>query len=101
MEGKYQRGDLIKGSYEKLNSAEVITRGEAMEVMLASDGWKYLEKWMEDVVEINKGKLLNLEVRDINWIYDCRVLINVYQAELARPYEWIRSKNEKLKKEAK
>ncbi len=99
VEEKYRRGDLVKSHPQpKHNPDKVVNRGEAMEIMLQSDGWKYLRDWWEFVISENTKVLIDIRQDDINKINDLRVLLAVYKGMLKRPQEWIDAKNLQIKK---
>ena len=100
-EKKYQRGDLIEKTQPKYDPDAIKSRGEAMEMMLGTDGWKYMREWWEFVISENTKMLIDIRQSDINKINDLRVLLAVYKGMLARPNEWIGEKNKVIKKEAK
>ena len=101
MEEKYQRGDLLEQNQPKYDPDKIKSKGEAMEVMITTDGWKYLKEWMEDRVEKNTKMLIDIRQDDIGKINDMRVLLAVFKGMIGRPQEWIDEKNKVIKKEAK
>lgn len=96
MEKEYQRGDLLdRFMGSKLSNKEIISRGNAMEDMIKSDGWKYLADWMQERIDGTVDMLTNIKVVDIDKINDLRVVIQTYKGILRKPKEFMESRNTK------
>jgi len=82
-----------------LTPEEIIMRGKAMEAMTATDGWKYLKDDLTNAVSINQANLERLAIsRDIDNINGIAIRIKVYKYMLSKPQEYIKAKNDELKK---
>lgn len=85
-----------------LTSEEVVTRGKAIERMVATDGWKYLKDDLEKAIRIGQINLERLAVtRNIEAINETAMRIKVYRYMLEKPKEYMKAKNEVLKKGGK
>jgi len=85
-----------------LTKEEVVTRGNAIEKMIATDGWKYLEDDLEKAITIGQINLERLAItRNIEAINETAMRIKVYRYMLDKPKEYIKAKNEVLKKGGK
>jgi hypothetical protein len=91
---KYRRGDISKdkGKPQK-NPEKIILRGNAAEVLVGTDGWKYLFDWMEYQVKEYTKVLVNVQQNDINRINDIRMYIVAFNGIMNKPQEWINEKN--------
>ena len=81
---------------EKLTSDEIVKRGEAMDVLIQMEGWKYLRDWLNKTVEIYKESLFMLNNKDLDSIQEMRIQGNAYRNVLNKPKEWIDKKNRQL-----
>ena len=94
---KYKRGDIFKGINPKHNSDKIIQLGDAAEVLMSTDGWKELSKWMAEVADGFHQKLLNVNI-GIDRTNDIRILVIAYKGILSKPQEWINNRNSEKKK---
>ncbi len=81
---------------EKLTSEDIIKRGEAMDVLVQMEGWKYLRDWLNKTVDFYKESLFMLNNRDLDRIQEMRIQGNAYRNILNKPKEWIDDKNRQL-----
>jgi len=85
-----------------LTPKEVVTRGNAIEKMIATDGWKYLKDDLEKAIMIGQVNLERLAItRNIESINETAMRIKVYRYMLNKPKEYMKAKNEVLKKGGK
>jgi uncharacterized protein YciU (UPF0263 family) len=92
--GKYQRGEVKKEiSKPVYNPQQIRERGEAAEVLVGTDGWKYLHDWMKLQTEEFTKVLINVQQNDINRINDIRMYIHAFKGIMDKPQEWIDEKN--------
>ncbi len=83
---------------EKLTSDEIVKRGEAMDVIVQMEGWKYLRDWLTKTVDFYKESLFMLNNRDLEKIQEMRIQGITYRNILSKPKEWIDEKNRQLNK---
>jgi len=100
----YKRGELVDkalGESGSLERNEIIARGEAMETLVGTDGWKYFADWMEETTDKYIRILTDLRQNDIDKINDLRIIISVYRGLIKKPQKWISVKNMEEKKRRK
>ncbi len=80
-----------------LDSKDIISRGGAMDILVQSEGWKYLRDWLNKQVEFYKESLFQLNNKDIDRIQEMRIQGIAYRNIANKPKEWIDEKNKLIK----
>lgn len=92
----YKRGDIIGSEEERAKqNAKLIERGEDIEELIQSKGWKYIADFLQVMIN-NHSKNINsliLQREDINVITDMTILIKAYEFLLHLPKEFILKKD--------
>jgi len=93
----YKRGDILE--QEKQRALDYgIKRGEAMEELITSKGWAYIEEFLQKMIANHKANIESLILqRDIDKLTDVTLVARSYEFLLNLPKEFIRKKDEVLK----
>jgi len=83
---------------EKLTSEDIVKRGEAMDVLIQMEGWKYIRDWLIKTVDFYKESLFMLNNKDLERIQEMRIQGISYRNILNKPKEWIDDKNRLINK---
>jgi hypothetical protein len=92
----YNRGDVI--DLEKARAQKVgktIQRGEAIEELIQSDGWKYIKDFLELLINNHKRNIETSILQRIEYdkLIDMQITVKAYEFLLKLPDEFIASKN--------
>lgn len=92
----YNRGDVV--DLEKARAQKVdktVQRGEAIEELLQSNGWKYIKDFLEILINNHKRNIESMIIQrtDYDKLVDMQITVKAYEFLLGLPNEFISAKN--------
>ena len=96
----YNRGDVI--DLEKVRAqkvGEIVRRGEAIEELIQSNGWKYIKEFLQICIDNHKVNIESMIMQrsDFDKLIDMQITVKVYEFLLKLPDEFIIAKNKAMK----
>lgn len=96
----YNRGDVI--DLEKVRAqktGEIVRRGEAIEELIQSNGWKYIKEFLEVLINSHKRNIESMIMQrtEFDKLVDMQIVVRSYELLLGLPDEFILAKNKAVK----
>jgi Zn-dependent M32 family carboxypeptidase len=92
----YKRGDVIDLEKARaIKTGKTIQRGEAIEELLQSNGWKYIKEHLEILIDAHKRNIetMIMQRADYDRLIDMQITVRAYEFLLGLPNEWVSAKN--------
>lgn len=97
---EYKRGEIFDVEQDRARKlSKVVERGEAIEELVNSKGWRYITEFLQTLINNHKKNIESLILQrvEIDKLTDVTITVKAYEFLLNLPQEFIRKKDEVLK----
>ena len=96
----YNRGEVVDLEKERAKKyGKAIHRGEAIEELLQSSGWKYITEFLQVLIANHRKNIesMILQRSEYDKLIDMQITVRAYEFLLSLPNEFIVAKNNAVK----